>query len=264
MIAFPPCKINIGLNIISKRADGYHNIESVFYPIPLCDLLEINMASNFNFTSSGYEIMGPSENNLVVRAYELLKDDFNISPVHIHLHKMIPMGAGLGGGSSDAAYTLTLLNQLFNLKIDKNGLEAYALKLGSDCPFFIENKAKFIAGRGESMEDSPINLKGYYLYIINPGIHVSTAEAYAEIVINENPKHLTLNARIENWKNTVFNQFETPILKKHPSIGKIKAALYKKGAIYASMSGTGSTVYGIFEAKPKTFDLYDYEKVLEL
>ena len=140
MIAFPPCKINIGLNIISKRADGYHNIESVFYPIPLCDLLEINMASNFNFTSSGHEIMGPSENNLVVRAYELLKDDFNISPVHIHLHKMIPMGAGLGGGSSDAAYTLTLLNQLFNLKIDKNGLEAYALKLGSDCPFLLKIK----------------------------------------------------------------------------------------------------------------------------
>ncbi|MFD1553468.1 4-(cytidine 5'-diphospho)-2-C-methyl-D-erythritol kinase [Putridiphycobacter roseus] len=261
MITYPPCKINIGLNIINKRTDGYHNIESVFYPIPFFDILEINVATAFSFSSSGLPIHGDKKNNLVVQAYEILKTKYNIGPVKIHLHKRIPMGAGLGGGSADAAHTITMLNQLFDLKLSTSLMETIALSLGSDCPFFIEDRAKFVTGRGESMTPSPIDLKGYYLYLINPGVHVSTKAAYAAINYAPNPDKLEVAIQVEDWKNKVYNQFELPIFKLHPSIRKIKETLYNMGAVYASMSGTGSTVYGLFKTEPKLLELYNFEKI---
>ncbi len=253
MVVFPNCKINIGLNILGKREDGYHNLQTVFLPVPITDVLEIiedNHAHNICYTSSGIHVPGTPENNLCVKAYQLLKKDFPLlPPIKMHLHKNVPMGAGLGGGSADAAFTLKLLNTKFNLNISTEQLQAYALELGSDCPFFIINTACFASGRGENLKPIPLNLSAYKIYIINPGIHISTSLAFSQVSICSNPPDLAklVAAPIDLWKAEVVNDFEKPVFEVYPEIAGIKAQLYDQGASYASMSGSGSTVYGIFE-----------------
>jgi 4-diphosphocytidyl-2-C-methyl-D-erythritol kinase len=262
MVSFPPCKINLGLHVIGKRPDGYHNLETCFYPVPWTDILEVIPASSFSFTSSGKEIPGDPEKNLCIQAYELLKKDFSIPPVKIHLHKIIPTGAGLGGGSSDASHTLRLLNSIFNLSLSVDQLEKYASRLGSDCAFFIHDEPKLGTGRGEELEDISVSLKGKFLVIVKPEVHVSTAEAYAGI----SPKKPSISIReifktipMEDWKNVLKNDFEESISKKYPVIESIKKQLYTLGATYSIMSGSGSAVVGIFE---KPIDLPEEYKTI--
>ena len=256
MVVFPNCKINLGLQILAKRNDGFHNIETVFYPIQLKDALEIISFDNTEqviFSSSGYPINGNTKDNLCLRAYYLLKKDFPHLPfVKIHLHKNIPMGAGLGGGSADAAFTLQLLNNLFCLNIPVNRLLDYSLQLGSDCPFFIMNTPCLGLGRGELLEEIKLDLSAYKIVIVNPGIHINTGEAFANLNLETNdPNYISLKniiqQPIETWQHNLKNDFEIPVFKKHPVIKNIKEALYKQSAIYAAMSGTGSTVFGLFK-----------------
>jgi 4-diphosphocytidyl-2-C-methyl-D-erythritol kinase len=255
MIVFPPAKINLGLNIVRKRTDGYHDLETIFYAIPLRDALELMIdpdlpdAPSPVFTSSGLNIDGPPEANICLRAYQLLKHDYpELPPVRMHLHKVIPMGAGLGGGSSDGASTLAAINRLAGLGITQDRLLAYALALGSDCPFFLYGKPCFATGRGEIMQPVPLNLSGYGLVLVNPGIHVSTAEAFRGILpaVPAKPVSGIVQQPIGTWKDALINDFEAAIFRLHPEIGAVKQALYAAGALYASMSGSGSTVYGIF------------------
>lgn len=253
MIAFPNAKINIGLNIVEKRQDGFHNIESVFYPIfDVIDVLEIiplNKNEPTQFSSSGIPIPGNANTNLCLKAYYLLKEAFNIQPVAIHLHKLIPIGAGLGGGSSDAAFTLKLLNTIFNLNLSNQKLIFFAKQLGSDCAFFIENKPVFAFGKGDEFERVALNLSNYKIKIEYPNIHIGTAEAYSGIT----PKKAAFNLKnidnlsIDLWKENIKNDFEDSILNAHQPIAGLKKSFYKQGAIYASMTGSGSSVYGIFE-----------------
>ena len=254
MISFPNAKINLGLNIVSKREDGYHNIESCFYPIPWHDSLEVIEAASFAFHSYGLDIPGDSDANLCVKAYELIKADHNIPPVEIHLLKNIPMGAGLGGGSADGAFTLKMLNDLFKLGLTESQLEAYSLQLGSDCPFFIENTPTIARGRGEKLASSDLNLSDLYLAIHNPGIHVSTAEAYAGVKPNAPNMRVEeiLQSSIKDWKDALINDFESSIFPNHPTIAQLKNDMYEAGAVYASMTGSGSTVFGLFEEKVET------------
>lgn len=254
MVSFPNCKINIGLNILRKRPDGYHDLQSIFYPLPIKDALEIieanNSAKEITFSSSGIHVPGEEQNNLCIKAFQLLKKDFpGIPPVKMHLHKTIPMGAGLGGGSADAAFTLQLLNVKFELKLSPDQLISYALALGSDCPFFIVNKPCYATGRGERLEEIPLDLASYKILIVNPVIHIQTGMAFSAIVPAEVPSNLkdVIKAPIIQWRELIFNDFETAVFNLHPGIGAIKAELYEQGALYASMSGTGSTLYGIFE-----------------
>ena len=249
MITFPNAKINIGLNITEKRPDGYHNLETIFYPIELCDTLEFVKGEETKFTYSGLDIEGESDNNLIMKAYRLLKEEFNLPPINIHLHKAIPMGAGLGGGSADAAFMLKMLNDEFNLGLSAQELEKRAAKLGADCAFFIENKQILGKGIGNIFEPTTVNLAGYHIVLIKPEVHVSTAEAYGgckpqrwNVPLEEAVKH-----PITEWKNYVFNDFEKTVFSAHPELAKIKNMLYNKGAIYAAMSGSGSTIYGIFD-----------------
>jgi 4-diphosphocytidyl-2-C-methyl-D-erythritol kinase len=272
MIIFPNCKINLGLSIVSKRDDGYHNIETIFYPIPFYDVLEVindNQPSNqdVQLSISGKIIQGEEEKNLCIKAYRLLKKDFpEIPAISIHLHKNIPMGAGLGGGSSDGAYMIKLLNEKFNLGLDSIKMKSYALQLGSDCPFFIDNNPSFAEGRGEILHDVQIDLSGYGIVLINPGIHISTADAFRNISPSApaHPYSEIINLPVNQWKDSLFNDFEKPVFEIHPAIHEIKEKLYTAGARYASMTGTGSTVYGIFEGTipenimPKN----DYEIIL--
>ncbi|GAB4229789.1 MAG: 4-(cytidine 5'-diphospho)-2-C-methyl-D-erythritol kinase [Ekhidna sp.] len=253
MISFPNAKINLGLSIVSKREDGYHNIESCFYPIPWHDSLEVIEAASFAFHSYGLDIPGDSQSNLCVKAYDLLKADFDIPPVEIHLLKNIPMGAGLGGGSADGAFTLKMLNESCELGLTDSQLEGYALQLGSDCPFFIKNRPTIAAGRGENLQPIDLNLSGYYLAIHNPGIHVSTKEAYAGVVPKQPKMQVSqiVNTPVENWEGSLVNDFETSIFPNHPEINRLKNEMYESGAIYASMTGSGSTVFGIFESELK-------------
>jgi 4-diphosphocytidyl-2-C-methyl-D-erythritol kinase len=248
MVSFPPCKINLGLHVTTKRTDGYHDIETCFYPVPWTDILEVIPSQTFQFTSSGQPVGGSLRDNLCVRAYEVLKKDFNLSPVKIHLHKVLPMGAGLGGGSSNAAHTLRLLNRVLNLALDNTTLEQHALKLGSDCPFFIQDKPKLGFGRGEILQETQVSLAGKFIVLINPGIHVSTQMAYAGVVPSEPAKHIheILSNNLTTWKRELKNDFEETVFKMHPVLEQIKQELYRQGAQYASMSGSGSTLFGIF------------------
>lgn len=239
MIAFPPCKINLGLNVTRKRDDGYHDIETCFYPIQWTDILEVIPANKFEFTVSGDAI--PGNDNLCVKAYRLL----NAPPAKIHLHKIIPTGAGLGGGSSDAAWTFRLLNDVFGLKLSKDQLKKYAAQIGSDCAFFIEDGPMVGTGRGEILHPANITLKGKFVVIVKPDVHVSTAEAYAGIVPKESKLDLSDIGSLKN-------DFEETIFRKHPVIALIKRRLCEAGAVYASMSGSGSAVYGIFNDRPST------------
>lgn len=267
MLVFPNCKINLGLNVIQKREDGFHNLETVFYPLPFTDVLEVvagsPKAKEIELKSTGLSVDGPVTTNLCNQAYQILKKDFPQLPaVKIHLHKVIPMGAGLGGGSADAAFMLKLLNDKFNLSISTGQLISYALQLGSDCPFFINNKPCFATARGEVMEEIELDLSAYSFVLINPRIHVNTGWAFSQISpaqpntsIKEIIKH-----PVETWKEELCNDFESAVFSAHPEIRKIKQELYGQGAIYASMSGSGSTVYGIFSrntAKP-SFSGSDY------
>lgn len=249
MITFPNAKINLGLNIVSKRDDGYHNIESCFYPIPWHDSLEVIEAASFAFHSYGLDIPGNTSSNLCVKAYELIKKDHDIPPVEIHLLKNIPMGAGLGGGSADGAFTLKTLNELFKLNLTSSQLEAYALQLGSDCPFFIKNEPVLAKGRGEQLEVIDLDLSGYYLAIHNPDIHVSTKEAYAGVSPQAPSKSINeiIQSPIQEWKGQLVNDFESSIFPNHAEIEQLKNGMYEAGAIYASMTGSGSTVFGLFE-----------------
>lgn len=254
MILFPNCKINLGLNILRKRADGYHDIETVFYPVPFHDVLEIIPASDgrFAFSTSGLMIPGDMEKNLCVSAYRLLRSDFPIPEVKMHLHKVIPMGAGLGGGSSDGAFTLLLMNRLFNLELDEGTLMDYARKLGSDCPFFIRNQPAFASGRGDLFEPSPVSLAGWNLALVFPGIHAGTSEAYAMITPKLPSRSLKklMTVPVSGWKGWVTNDFETVMIREYPVIGQIRDQLYNQGAAFAAMTGSGSAVFGLFRESP--------------
>jgi len=256
MINFPNAKINLGLNIISKRTDGFHDLESCFLPILWKDALEILPSDNeaVNFTSSGISIPGDPTHNLVLKAYQLLKSDFALSGVRIHLHKEIPMGAGLGGGSSDAAFTLKTLNSLFRLSLDNDKLASYASRLGSDCPFFIYNKPMLAQGRGEILSPVEVRLHGYQILVVMPDVTVGTAEAYSWIkpAVPKEKISDILHFPPEEWRGRLVNDFEAPVMERYPVIGELKQALLDDGAIYASMSGSGAAVFGIFRQAPDT------------
>ena len=254
MITFPNIKINLGLSITEKRPDGYHNLETVFYPVALEDALEIrtNPESQQKFTlhQHGMEIAGNPENNLVVKAYLLLDKEFHLPPVEIHLYKHIPSGAGLGGGSSDAAFMLKLLNEHYNLQLSDNQLEDYAATLGADCAFFIKNTPTYAEGIGNIFSPIELSLKGYRIMIVKPDVFVSTREAFANIRPHrpEYPVREVIRRPVAEWKDTLINDFEASVFPQYPVIGEIKEELYHQGAIYASMSGSGSSVFGLFAA----------------
>lgn len=259
MITFPNAKINLGLHITEKRLDGYHNLETVFYPIPLDDALEVhllNAPSNCKYALhlSGIGVAGKVEDNLVVKAYLLLDQDFQLPPVDIHLFKHIPSGAGLGGGSADAACMLKLLNERFSLNLTVEQLETYAATLGADCAFFIRNKPTFAKGIGNSFSPIPLSLSGYQLVVIKPDIFVSTREAFSQIKPHypEYSLRESLSRPIEEWKELVVNDFETSVFPQYPTIKEIKEELYRQGAAYASMSGSGSAVFGLFKPEAAT------------
>ena len=249
MITFPNAKINIGLNITEKRTDGYHNLETIFYPIDLCDSLEFIKNKDLKFQSSGLKIEGEPENNLILKAYKLLQEEFNLPNIDIHLHKAIPMGAGLGGGSADAAFMLKMLNDEFCLGLSSQELEQKAAKLGADCAFFIKNKPTLAKGIGNIFEPTTINLSGCHIVLIKPEVHVSTAEAYRGCKPQRwtTPLEMAIKRPISEWKNCIFNDFEKTVFIAHPELAEIKDMLYSKGAVYAAMSGSGSTIYGLFE-----------------
>jgi len=268
MITFPNCKINLGLNVLGKRSDGYHDIESVFFPVQIKDGIEIIEKETFQFSTSGLPIEGDQEKNLCVKAYHLLKKDFPQLPnVQIHLHKAIPMGAGLGGGSADGAFALNLLNKKFNLSLSENQLMNYALQLGSDCPFFILNKPCIAKGRGEILDQIDLDLSSFKIVIIHPNIHISTAWAFSNITpaIPKISIKEIIKQSIETWKEELKNDFEDAVFIQHPEIKNIKDGLYNAGAIYSSISGSGSAVYGIFEKdQPISFSFHKNYFIKEL
>jgi 4-diphosphocytidyl-2-C-methyl-D-erythritol kinase len=252
MIVFPCAKINIGLNIISRRLDGYHNIETVFYPVKIYDALEAMPSNDLNFESSGLGIPGRMEDNLCVKAYHLIGQDYDLPPVNIHLHKHVPIGAGLGGGSANAAFFIRLLDQQFNLGLTTDQQLDYARQLGADCAFFIESKPVFAFDKGDQFELVNLDLSSYSVALVMPPAHVSTSEAYRGVKpapVQRSLKELVV-LPIEQWKNHIKNDFEESVFKNHAVIRGVKAALYEAGASYASMSGSGASVFGIFKQKP--------------
>ncbi len=282
MISFPNCKINIGLNVISRRDDGFHNIETVFYPVNLQDALEIRLMKPLDpqtirkrieshmlvgfdsifpsgkrrqsdipccsLSMTGNEVECPAMDNLVVKAYTMLLEDFDLPAIDIELHKHIPSGAGLGGGSADGAFMISLLNRRFNLKMKDSMMERYAARLGSDCAFFIKNKPAFAEGRGEILSSIDLSLSGYVLLIVKPDVFVSTAEAYAGVTpkVPEVSLKEAVRRPISEWKSLIANDFESSVFARHPQLAQIKEKLYGMGAVYAAMSGSGSALYGIF------------------
>ena len=266
MITFPCCKINLGLNIVAKRPDGYHELETVFYPVPLCDALEIKKMDNefpspapIDLKVTGNAVECDERKNLVVKAYHLLAQDYKLPRLHAHLVKRIPMQAGLGGGSADAAYMIRLLDERFRLNMGNAEMERYAAQLGADCAFFIRSETAYATGIGEILapvDNDENNLEGYYLALVKPDVAVSTAEAFAGIT----PKKPVKNCRdivrqpIDTWRTELTNDFEQTIFAIHPILATIKEKLYKNGALYAQMSGSGSTIFGIFGQKPKNLD----------
>ncbi len=255
MICFPNAKINIGLFVTEKRNDGFHNLETIFYPVAITDALEILPGSDLSLKIHGLDIVGNNTQNLVWKAWHLLHQDFPelVKPLSIQLLKNIPMGAGLGGGSADAAFMLSLMNDYFILNLDKETLAQYALQLGSDCPFFIYNKACLAKGRGELLHPIDLDLSAFDIQLICPKVHITTAEAFGNI----EPKPAGFDLKnindidLKDWQRLIKNDFEENIFKAHPELAEIKKQLYAQGAIYAAMSGTGSTIYGIFEKGKK-------------
>lgn len=255
MIFYPNAKINIGLNIVEKRKDGYHNLETIFYPIPLLDALEIKELDNEK-PESGYQLKvsgdvpeGTPDDNLVVKAYKLIQDHYELPPLNIFLYKHIPTGAGLGGGSADASFTIRLLNEKFKLGMNDEKMEQYAARLGADCPFFIKNKPVFATGIGNVFTPIDLSLKGYYILLVKPEVFISTRDAYA--LVHPQPSATPLpelvKKPLQEWKDCIGNDFERSVFAKYPEIAAIKDKLYDIGALYASMSGSGSAVYGIFD-----------------
>ena len=250
MVGFANCKINLGLSVLEKRNDGFHDIETVFYPVMLNDAIELLKTDkkHAEIEFRGFMIDGPKEKNLCIKAYNILKSDYDIPPVKIVLYKKIPIGAGLGGGSSDAAFTLKMLNDFFSLSISLEKLELYASELGSDCSFFIKNKPVFAEGKGNIFSPAVIDLTGYEIIIVKPQVSVNTALAYSIVKPSKNNasiRNIIENLSIDAWKSLLVNDFELPVIARHPEIGKIKTFLYEKNAYYAAMSGSGSAVFGI-------------------
>ena len=258
MVCFPNAKINIGLHITERRSDGFHNIASCFVPVGWSDVLEIIPAQKFGFSSSGISIPGDASTNLCVKAYELLKQDFHLPPVQIHLHKIVPIGAGLGGGSADAAFTLKLLNQTWELGIGTEDLENYARKLGSDCAFFIQNRPVFCYDKGDQFKDIALNLTDKFIVLVYPNLHISTAEAYSGVRPEQRSINFSelLQQKPSFWCSDIKNDFEAHLFVKYPILGQIKSQLYEQGAVYASMTGSGSTIYGIFENPVDLIDCF--------
>lgn len=252
-----PCaKINLGLNVTARRIDGYHDLQTVFYPVPLCDVLDVEVSSALEIAVTGDNVDCPPERNLVVRAYRLLQNDFNLPPVSIHLHKRIPSQAGLGGGSSDATAMLLALNEMFSLGISDGKLRAYAARLGADCPFFVQAKACYATGIGEILSPVDIEnrLRGKHIVIVKPPVAVSTKEAFGGISIPTEPRRTPaeiVEEPMEMWRYELVNDFEKTVFALHPRLSAIKKSLYDIGATYAQMSGSGSAVYGIFHSEPE-------------
>lgn len=254
MIAFPNCKINFGLHITAQRNDGYHDLETVFYPLQLKDAVEIIQSEKTELSISGLAIHGDAGENLCLKAYHLLKKDFpELPPVKIHLYKTIPLGAGLGGGSADGAFMLKLVNDKFNLQLFDATLINYAKQLGSDCPFFILNKPCYATGRGEILEEINLNLKEYKIVLIYPDIQINTGWAFSNIKPGAPTKSIKeiIEQPVLTWKEELKNDFEVPVFSKYPEIKNIKDCLYNAGAVYSSMSGSGSAVFGIFNSEKK-------------
>ncbi|WP_251619844.1 4-(cytidine 5'-diphospho)-2-C-methyl-D-erythritol kinase [Odoribacter lunatus] len=252
MFAYPNAKINLGLFVTEKRPDGFHNLESVFYPLSLSDVLEVNRTEQPQgecvFRNTGISVDCSAEKNLVVKAYKLLATAYDLPAVEVKLHKVIPYGAGLGGGSSDAAFMLKVVNEYFELGISERELMTYAMQLGSDCAYFIRSTPAFVSGRGELLEEIDLSLKAYKIVLVKPDCGVSTAEAYQGIVPKKAPfdlYHLP-ELPLEEWEGKIGNDFEKTIFAVHPEIREVKQALYEAGALFASMTGSGSAVYGIF------------------
>lgn len=254
MITFPCCKINLGLDIVSKRPDGYHNLETVFYPIPLNDVLEITVndkpaAPEYTFTMYNAKFEGDDDDNLVVKAYKILAADHTLPKVEMSLYKHIPTGAGLGGGSSNAAYALKMLNEIAGLHLSDEQLQEYAARIGADCAFFIKSTPSFATGIGNILTAVECPLQGYHIVLVKPHIHISTKEAYSLVTPARPVVPLTdiLQRPINMWASSMKNDFERSVFAKHPEMADIKEKLYGMGALYASMSGSGSSFFGIFE-----------------
>lgn len=264
MICFPNAKINIGLFITEKRPDGFHNIETVFFPVQICDMLEfveLKDDTETKMSVSGISIDGNSNDNLCIKAYRLLKNDFPQLPaIHIHLHKTIPIGAGLGGGSSDAAFMLKKLSFFFDLELDENQLLSYAAKLGSDCSFFIKNKPALAHGKGEILSDIETDLGNYSIVVIYPGLHISTKDAYSGIIPRKPNFSIEqiVKQPVEDWNIALYNDFEGTVFKKYPTIATIKELLYKHGATYSAMTGSGSALFGLFH---KSIQFPDFKTI---
>lgn len=269
MLTFPCAKINLGLNIVEKREDGYHNLETVFYPIPITDALEIKtmhhdfpIDTDCDLKVSGINVEGNEADNLVVKAYNLVAKHYDVSRIHIHLHKGIPTGAGLGGGSSDAAYMIRMLDDYCHIHMGIRKMEGLAAKLGADCAFFISAEPAFATGIGDVLqpiaadEDCNNYLEGYWLALVKPQVSVSTKEAYANITPKKPAKCCrdVVLQPISTWKDELINDFEEPVFKLHPELAEIKQKLYDMGAEYAAMSGSGSSLFGIFREKPENVD----------
>ena len=254
MYILPNAKINIGLNIVGKRPDGYHDLQTVFYPIPITDAIEIkqqgNIAAPYEFESSGICVPGVAEDNLVVRVFLSLQKEFDLPPVSINLAKHIPVGAGLGGGSSDCAFMMKLLNEFFSLGFSDEEMERRLSSFGADCAFFVRNRPVFAEGVGNVFSPVCVSLKDYFIVLVKPDIHISTRQAYSAVVPAEPTEDLkkTLTTKpVSQWKNRVNNAFEKSVFTLYPNLGTIKETLYDMGAIYASMTGCGSAIYGIFD-----------------
>lgn len=263
MITFPNCKINLGLWVTQRRTDGYHNIQTVMIPVPWCDILEIVPATGSETTlaGTGTHSNTATENNLCYKAWRLMADTYRVPPVSIHLHKVIPAGAGLGGGSSDASFTLRMLNTMFSLNLDNEILRSLAVQLGMDCPFFIENIPALSTGRGEFLKPVSLTLDGYYIVVVKPPVHVSTAAAFLGIKpeFRENSIDELTSSPLKEWKKVLRNDFESSVFELYPEIQDIRNILYRHGAIYAAMSGSGSAVFGLFAEKPGQMDFEECE-----
>lgn len=264
MLLLPNCKINIGLNIVSKRSDGYHNLETVFFPIPLRDNLEFKEIENedmpYRLVSGGVPIEGKPEDNLIVKVYLDMKAEFNLPALELSLYKNIPMGAGLGGGSSDAAAMMKGLNEAYNLQLSTEDMEKRLAKFGADCPFFVRNKPAYATGIGDELTNCNVSLKDKFIVLVKPDVFVSTKEAYAHVTpkLPAIPLAEAIKLPIETWKEQIVNDFEQSVFPFHPELPAIKQTLYDMGAVYASMSGSGSTMYGIFNRPtPEANEVFD-------
>ncbi len=249
MVIFPACKINLGLSVKERRSDGFHNVETVLFPIPLRDALEIIPGGGrTRFTMSGIELDDEGKDNLVMKAYRLIDRKFGIGPVRAHLHKSIPAGAGLGGGSSDAAHTLVLLNELFGLQLSDAEMEAMARELGTDCAFFIRNRTQLAFGRGDQFEPLDLRLEGYGILLVKPPVHINTAMAYSWVTPRPGTEPIREVVRMapEHWQGRLVNDFEQPVFQRHPALAEIKQRILDLGAAYASMTGSGSALFGIY------------------